>query len=296
MSRAAVSGVGSLLNVLIIIVVLEDPLKILRKGSWITIINLSVADLVVCVRAFFWEVEWYVGTKQFRTMNYFLIMSFLTNFAISASSMLVAFLSLQVYTVTKAPHFWTRNKVALCCVSIWLLAIPLGCDTIFIFLHPNFDKYMKWWTVLVVVWGVIVIIQIVLKILTCWEIFKTRRNIRQSQSSKHRQITTTVMIMVVIQMFTAVPYIVIVQLHHDVMLLNYHRLRKIMLYQSPLVCLNLCVNPIICFLRLPDYRSSLLSLCGCRKRKKQTSSDLQRNEQRELALHHVPPTTSQPPS
>ena len=38
----------------------------------------------------------------------------------------------------------------------------------------------------------------------------------------------------IITQHTAVPYIVILQLHHDVLLLNYHLLTKIMLYQSPL--------------------------------------------------------------
>ena len=214
--------------------------------------------------------------------------------------MLLAFFSLQVYAVTKFPykarHFWTRTKVVLCCVGIWLLAGLLGLNFIFIFLHLDIDKHNNWWTVQAVVWCIIVIIQIVLKILTCWEIFKTRRNSGPSQSSKHRQITTTVMIMVTIQMFTAFPFVVILQLQHDVFSLNPHLLREIMTYFLPIAYLNFCVNPIIYFLRLPDYRSSLLSLCGCRKRKNQTSSDTQRNEQRELPLHQVPPTTPQPPS
>ena len=98
-----VSGVGSLSNVLIIIVILVDPLKILRKGSWIswiTIINLAAADLAVCVNEFFYEIQTYVGTKEFRTIYSYLAI-FLLRLAISASFMLLAFFSLQVYTVTK---------------------------------------------------------------------------------------------------------------------------------------------------------------------------------------------------
>ena len=130
----------------------------------------------------------------------------------------------------------------------------------------------------------------------CWEIFKTRRNSGQSQSLKHRQIITTVMIMVVIQMLTAFLHIVIKQLHHDVFSLSYHLPREIMTYFSPLAYLNFCVNPIIYFLRLPDYRSSLLSLFGCKKGKNRTSPDPQGNDRSELPLHHVLPTTPKPPS
>ena len=280
-------------------IILLDPLKILRKGSWITIINLAAADLVVCVNVFFNEkIQEYFETKLSANNNYYLVTVFLARLAVSASFMLLAFFSLQVYTVTKFPykarHFWTRTKVVLCCVGTWLLAGLLGLDGIFIFLHQDSDKYIKWWTVRTVFWCIIVIIQIVLKILTCWEIFKTRRNSGQSQSSKHRQITTTVMIMVVIQMFTAFPFVVILQLNHEALSLKFDLVRELMTYFVPIGYLNFCVNPIIYFLRLPDYRSSLLSLCGCRKRKNQTSPDPQRNKQRELPLHHLPPTTPQP--
>ena len=285
-----------MLNLLIIIVILMDPLKILRKGSWITIINLAAADLVVCVIGFFRRILRFVhGSRELRTMNYFFIMGTLLYFAISASFMLLAFFSLQVYTITKfpfkAPHFWTRKRVALCCVGIWLLAILLGPSSISLFLNVDIDVWITWWTVQLVVWCITVIIQIVLKILTFWEIFKTRRNSGQSQSSIHRQVTTTVMIMVVIQMFTAVPYVVILQLHHDVFSLNHHLLREIMTYCLPIAYLNFCVNPIIYFVRLPDFRLSLLSLSGCTKCKNETSSDRQRNEQTKLPLLHVPSTT-----
>ena len=233
-------------------------------------------------------------------MNALFVMFFLFCFAVSASFMLLAFFSLQVYTVMKfpfkAPHFWTRKRVALYCVGIWLLAGLLALNKILILLDLHFDKSMKWWAIQNAVYGIIVIIQIALKILTCWEIFKTRRNSRPSQSSKHRQVTTTVMIMVAVQMLTGFPYVVILQLGHGVISVNYHLLMEIRTYYSPLVFLNFCVNPIIYFLRLPDYKSSLHSLCECRKRKNQTFSDNQRNKQGELPLLYVPPTTSRLPS
>ena len=163
--------------------------------------------------------------------------------------------------------------VVLCCVGIWLLAGLLALNKILILLDLHFDKSMKWWAIQNAVYGIIVIIQIALKILTCWEIFKTRCNSRPLQSSKHRQITTTVMIMVAVQMFTGFPYVVILQLGHGVIAVNYHLLMDIKTYYSPLVFLNFCVNPIIYFLRLPDYRSLLHSLSGFRKRKNQKSSD-----------------------
>ena len=147
--------------------------------------------------------------KTVQNYELFLVTSFPISFAISASSMLLAFFLLQVYTVTnflfKAPHSWTRNRVTLYFISVWMLAISLGCNCWLFHLNPNFDKYKKWRTVRVAVWVTIAIIKIVLNILTCWEILNKRRNSRKPQSSKHRRITTTVMIIVAVEVFTAVP-------------------------------------------------------------------------------------------
>ena len=152
------------------------------------------------------------------------------------------------------------------CWHFWLLAGLLGLDSVYKYLSPDIDKRIKWRTVQVVVRSINVIIQIVLKILTCWEIFKTRQNSGQSQNSRHRQVTATVMIMVAVQIFTAFPYIVILQLQSRIYLP-----KEIITYILPIVGLNFAANLIIYFLRLPDYRSSLLSLYGCRKRNNQTS-------------------------
>ena len=272
---------------------LVDPLKILRKRSWITIINLAVADLVVCFNMLFRRIRRCVGAKELLTTEYFFVMNFLLCLGIAASFMLLAFLSLQVYTVTKfplkAPHFWKRKRVVFCCVGIWLLASLLGLAKIFMYRHLNFDIYFKLAIVRLVVWSIIIIIQIGLRILTCREIFKNRRNSGPSPSFKHRQLTITVMIMVAIQMFTIFPSIVIKQLRLILFSLSFDLLRKIDTYHAPLALLNFCVNPIIYFLRLPDFRSSLLSLCGC-----QTPSEIQRNERNELPS--LPCTAPQPPS
>ena len=165
-----------------------DPLNILRKGSWITIVNLAAADLAVCIITF--TVPFQIKTISFQ------VTWLLWHSAVSSSFMLLAFFWLQVLTVTKFPykarHFWTRNRVISCCVSIWLLAGLLGSVEIF-------SHYVVLsWTVRTAVWDIVIIFQIVLKILTYWEIFKSRRNSGQSQSSSQVhltiQITTTVMI------------------------------------------------------------------------------------------------------
>ena len=246
-----------------------DPLKILRKGSWITIINLTTADLMVCLHVLFRRIQWYFGTKKPRSLNYTYVMD----------------------NLLKAPHFWKGKRVALCCVGLWLLAGLHVSGSFFFFFDQDFDKWRKWWTVQAVVWSVIVIIQIVLKILTCWEIFKSRRNSRQSQISKRRQITTTVMIMVAVQIFTALPFVVTNQL---LLFLNIWP-HKIITIQWCIALPNFCVNPVIYFLRLPDYRSSLLSLLRCRKRKQKISIIGPRRNNHHKAPFHLSPSAPQSP-
>ena len=125
--------------------------------------------------------------KRVKKFELFFVMFFLMCFTTSASFMLLAFFSLQVYTITKFPfkarHFWKRTRIVLCCVGIWLVAVPLGfctvlsfpsrfceidqltgssvCRLLYHFHHSDCHKN-----------------------LTCWDIFKTRRNSGQSQSTE----------------------------------------------------------------------------------------------------------------
>ena len=250
---------------------------------------------MVCLHVLFRRVQWYFGTKKPGSRNYIYVMDNLLKLPIFASFTLLGFFSLQVYTVTKfpfkAPHFWKRKRVALCCVGLWLIAGLHVSGSFFFFFDQDFDKWRKWWTVQAVVWSIIVIIQIVLKILTCWEIFKSQRNSGQSQISKRRQITTTVMIMVAVQIFTALPFVVTNQL---LFFLNIWP-QKIITIQWCLALPNFCVNPIIYFLRLPDYRSSLLSLLRCRKRKQKISIIGPRRNNHHKAPFHLSPSAPQSP-
>ncbi len=48
----SVATLGALLNSVVIVAVAIDPLKVLRKGPWVTILNLTIADLISCISSF----------------------------------------------------------------------------------------------------------------------------------------------------------------------------------------------------------------------------------------------------
>ena len=275
-ATAAVSGIGVPLNLLLLLVILVDPLKILRKGSWITILNLAVADLMSCISMFLHSTKSFL---KFENLNTIASTSFLWGFGVSASFMLFAFFTLQVFTVTKypfkGPQVWTRTRVVMSCVVIWLLAVPLAYTYIMFLSDEVADKMFHLLIAQIFVLEIIVIIQIVLKIFIFLEIRKSRRDSGQSQSSKHREIAKTVMILVVIQLLTAVPYVVTrqVELFARLGMLSSHPLLwKFNYYYLPIAMLNFCANPVIYFLRLPDYKRTMLSLCFRGRRRIHRSS------------------------
>ena len=268
-ATAAVSGIGALLNLELLLVILVDPLKILRKGSWITILNLAVADLMSCISMFLQCTTIFLKMESLDTIA---SAFFLWGFGISASFMFLAFFSLQIFMVTKfpfkGPQIWTRTRVVVCCVVIWLLAVPLAYTYITFISDELADKMFHLLIAQVFVVVIIIIIQIVLKIFIVLEICKSRRDSGQSQGSKHRQIAKTVMILVVIQLLTILPNLVTrqVELFARLGMLSSHPLLwKFNYYHMPIAMLNFCANPVIYFLRLPDYKRTLLSLCGCGK-------------------------------
>ena len=278
-ATSIVAGTGAFFNAVLFLTILADPLKILRKGSWITIINLASADLIACVSNFF-----LVGRVMFEIKNIKFqdTCAFGWGLGVSASFMLLAFFTIQVYMITKypfkAPRMLTSTKVTLSCAGIWLLAIPLAFCKISYLVFEEEDV-LEALIAQITVLEVVVLIQIILKILICFEIFKSSRDAGQSHSRRHRQIATTVIIIIVVQLLTAVPYFASKQVEYLArmsVLPRYPLVQKFSYYYAPIAIVNFCVNPVLYSLRLPQYRRTLLSILR-RKRDSQNFSFQERS-------------------
>ena len=276
-----VDAIGAFLNILLIIAFLADPLKVLRRGVWITILNLAFADLISCV-ANFLDVGLISEFDVTDSMTFRIVRFFLT-FGVSASFMLLATLTVETYVVTKYPIkgrvVLTRNKTVILCAMAWFLAMPLGLSNIAYLFTDNFSRLMKIYIAQIAVLELTVIIQVILKALIIREIMKSRRNInthhQQQQNNKHKEIAKTIIILNMILIVTALPYFVSKQLEFVWKLRvvgGNQLLWRFSNYYEPIAAINYLANPILYALRLPDYRRTLrapftkcksLSFTGC---------------------------------
>ena len=70
----AVAVLGTVLNVAVIFAIVIDPLKVLRKGPWITILSLAFADLITCIGGFFaWGWKHFISEYNEQYFTYSLI-------------------------------------------------------------------------------------------------------------------------------------------------------------------------------------------------------------------------------
>ena len=211
-STMVVDAIGAFLNILLIIAFLNaDPLKVLRRGVWITILNLAFADLISCV-ANFLDVGLISEFDVTDSITFRIVRFFLT-FGVSASFMLLATLTVETYVVTKYPIkgrvMLTRKKTVILCAMAWFLAMPLGLSNIAYLFTDNFSRLMKIYIAQIAVLELTVIILVILKVLIICEIMKSRRNInthqqqQQRRNNKHKEIAKTIIILNVILIVTA---------------------------------------------------------------------------------------------
>jgi hypothetical protein len=106
-----VVATGALLNFVVIIAMAIDPLKILHKGPWVTILNLAIADLISCISSFC------LGRAVYAYNNkevYDVISNFGWGFGVSASVLWLTFLSVQIFVITKFPlksRYWFTTAI-----------------------------------------------------------------------------------------------------------------------------------------------------------------------------------------
>ena len=286
-----VAVLGALLNFVAIIVMVIDPLKILRKGPWITILNLAIADLISCVSGFcLWGMPFILSnfTEVADDHLYMKINYFFWGFGSSGSLLILTFFMVQIFAVTKFPlksrHWFQTRKVVLVCIAIWLVSFPMGLSYLAHLYFPLMTASRIWITRIGIL-QVAVVAQVILNIQVIIEIIRSGNRVENAQNSKHKTLAKTVIILTLILFFTAIPYFTFRQMEFCARL-GYFREDKtkaiinyLTYLYAPIAFLNFAVNPILYSLRLPDYRKTLLSIvCKSQRKnfspKKTTSSKL----------------------
>lgn len=267
-----IDAIGAFLNTTLIFLIIVDPLKILRKGAWITILNLAVADFISCV-ANFLDVGLILEFSVTDPLT-FKFVRFLLIFGVSASFILLTLLTMETYIVTKYPiqgrAMITGRRTAMLCIVAWLLAMIGGLSNIAYVFTDNFRMIMKIYIAQIAVLELAVFIQVILKFFIIHEIMKSRKNAQQQQqqSNKHKEVAKTIITLNVILVVTALPYFVSKQLEFfeklgllggDDLIWQFSN------YYEPVAAINYMANPILYALRLPNYRRTfyvLLTKCN----------------------------------
>ena len=268
-----VTSFGILCNLFLILAITINPLKILHRGAWITILNLAIADFIASGGYF---VQLYLQQTDEQDIQLLIAkeVSFIYIFAVGASFMLLTLLTVQIYMIIKYPMksrlMLTGKRVVMSCAMVWLLAIGLGlCDISHIWTKYHFYFYVGYTAVI----EVAVAIQVVLKILIVVEIMKNQQSILNAQNAKQREVAKTVIILNVTLIVTALPYFVAKQIEF----ISRSKPNKsstlheyFAYYYEPIALLNFALNPVFYSLRLRDYRRSLVALLkfNCRKQRR----------------------------
>ena len=300
----SVAAVGALLNSVVIVAMAIDPLKILRKGPWVNILNLAIADLISCISTF---CVWGRFFIQEIDKKLYAIPVFGWGFGLSASFLFLTFLTVQIFLITKFPiktrYWFTTLKIVSVGIVIWVFAFSLGLTRISHHFRFPFTVELKLSAAQVGVLLIALVVQFILNILVIVEIIKSGRSTGNAENTKHWNIAKTVVILTLILFITAFPYFVLRQmilsrLEYGKFKIGEFKTDRILFYffycYVPIATVNFAANPILYALRLPNYRQTLLvfigkrkSKTGCRKRLTQNISPKSANAfllQRQRAL------------
>jgi hypothetical protein len=276
MSITALSG---LLNFLVIVAIVIDPLKILRKGPWVTIINLATADLVSSVSFFcFWGGDFFTALQE--NNLFYAMVDFFWGFGASSSFLWLTMFTVQIFVLTKSPlrgrYWFTTGKMAVIGIGIWLCAFLLGLTNI-AWVHFPHPVGLKFYIGQIGVLQIAVLVQIILNIQVTVAIIRAGGSVGNVENNKHKNIAKTVIILTLILFLTAFPYFLFKQMEFLSRLGYFGESKTAAILEglsycyTPIATLNFLANPILYSLRLPDYRQTLLVFVGKRNGRRRGS-------------------------
>ncbi|XP_046859740.1 cannabinoid receptor 1-like isoform X6 [Xenia sp. Carnegie-2017] len=263
-----ISTVGVLTNGLLIVVIVKDPLNKLRRGPWITILSLSIADITASLSQFM-----IVGlgklfeVKPSEAVIYSVL--FFWMFGAAGSFFHLTSLTWQTYMIAKYPKYkqqmLSTKKIYILCATVWLIAICMAFGELTSIYIKKIEQLMYIYITVYAVLEIAVLLQIILKCFILKVVLQSRQDTKvnaKQHNTKHFEIVKTIIVLNALLLVTAFPYFVAKQVEFI------QRLGKIQgelawrfsYYYEPVAMVNFAVNPIVYALRLPDYRNSMKAL------------------------------------
>ncbi|XP_046845922.1 rhodopsin, GQ-coupled-like [Xenia sp. Carnegie-2017] len=208
----AVGPVGIILNTLLVLVMLRDPMKILHRGAWITILNLSLSDTMACsarvassIIVKWWDIE--VNNKSKIYTEFF------WQFGVVGSFFFLTLLTVQTFMIVKYPIrsrlAMTRRRVLLIIGIVWVMSLALALPEID---DISKDKRHYFFLATISVLEFATIIQIIMKIFIIKEILSPIEMMTNDfRNEQQREVAKTVILLNAILMVTAIPYFIFKQ-------------------------------------------------------------------------------------
>ena len=273
MVTMSVSAMSGLLNFLVIVAIVIDPLKKLRKGPWITILNLATADLISSVSFIcLWGDRFFTAIEQRKL--YYAIIDFGWIFGASGSFLWLTMFTVQIFVLTKSPlkgrYWFTTKKKALVGIVIWICAFLLGLTNMSWYYFPRLVS-LKFFIGQIAVLQIAVFIQIILNIQVAITILRAAGSVGNVENNKHNNIAKTVIILTLILFVSAFPYFLFKQMEFLARLGYFGQSKTSLILNglaycyTPIATVNFLANPILYSLRLPDYRKTLLAFIRGKK-------------------------------
>ena len=267
-TNIAIAILGVVSNILLLVAFYKDPLKCFRNSGTYLVMNLSVADCLMCIL-------WLLSNNTSRISSYLILLFFL-HWIGGVSSTSITSISIDRFLMVASPikhRILMKGKViVLWIAAIWIVncVIPLSLNL------SDIDKTDT--SQGLCSFGVIVIIvSSVMYSSTYYKLKKQSRNIALQNSNesraqeirilKEKRFLKTIIIIACIAFVCTVPFFVLYLLSNSLSFIVDDSITFKILFTvcNSIFHINFAVNPLIYILRLPNYRKAFYLLYCQRK-------------------------------
>ena len=258
-----ISIIGAVSNILLLIAFIKDPLKCFRNSGTYLVMNLSVSDCLSCI---FYSFNFCSKTN--------LIVYFLKRWWPGVSLISITSISIDRFLIVAYPikhRVLIKGKViVLWLAAIWIMSSVFAASTTF-----SKRSMLIRESVFGIFTVVIMVLSSILYFSTCYKLKKQSRNttLQNPTESRAHEIRTlkekrffkTIMIIACVAFVCTVPAMLFFIFD------KFKPLREDIAYEAVFMLLlfifriNFAVNPLIYFLRLPNYRKTFHAIY-CRRR------------------------------
>ena len=252
----SICTLGVVLNILLLIAFIKDPLKCFRNSGTYLVMNLSVSDCLTCL---------ILALYHTRKLGFYFIYCVGLWFT-TASVLTITCISIDRLIMVAYPikhHIFIEGKLmVLWITSIWIISSSIPTVQM---LYPNRQNGMY------LIGMSLIVFSAMLYTATYYKLKKQSKSLalRNSNESraqeiriiKEKRFLKTIIIIAAVAFICVVPAMILLQTHDEMGLRNGDLNFKILVKTCTFIFYtNFAVNPLIYIVRLPNYRKTFYFL------------------------------------